>query len=743
LCLPIPKCFWYKQTMNATGQITESPGNTAAGLDATLSWMEALSLPLNRYRPVIVELSCGNRLLLRGASNESTQHLLGSDGEPAPNADTQSDEVISTKMTDFYPLLRAVNWHADLFALNPPPNQRWGREQLKALAQSDCVAVSTAFSACDDIGSKDTIDSTVATLMIALDRMSGHGEGFLLGNEATLQRLIFAGPHTALAQHVWAHLVVEGNICQMRSAERGLRNSEPDSVTLSPLRTPHTFSVVDLVDLPSLASKLKQPADAVSTYLKSQLSAATLTALENYQGSSSDLRLLQTALVADFNRIIDGQSIYDIQRFAGVALRPLPQELLARLSQTDALVHFNRLLLEDAYPREISRNPELRTGILYFARDHEVGVRASATGHARSFAEAESFTLWLHHNRLLLRTGAETRNYLATADTVELWQAAKDRITGNLFRLLENPANACYTLTLGPGNVHYFKVENFLEANVEDVIIHLRSLSSDPEIEVPRMRITPRDFDLGGVFIDPIPGNSTELDLMQIDALAHGETWDARLRIQHRLSRFCLTKLMPSSVYCSFHQLLRLNELACDECLKAWTREAFGNGDIFRSYRNSSDHLVVGEFVFAKTPFVREKLSAFERQAAQKQTRRELELLRRSQFNCYVYLMEDLRNKTFKIGRSKTPGKRERTLQSEVPQIVMRFSVPAEEAHEKQLHDRFQSRRMRGEWFALTNDDLVWIVEFLKVSGDSFRAVVDYQWLGAIHFASSPILPRE
>jgi hypothetical protein len=105
--------------------------------------------------------------------------------------------------------------------------------------------------------------------------------------------------------------------------------------------------------------------------------------------------------------------------------------------------------------------------------------------------------------------------------------------------------------------------------------------------------------------------------------------------------------------------------------------------------------------------------------------------------------MEDLRNKTFKIGRSKTPGKRERTLQSEVPQIVMRFSVPAEEAHEKQLHDRFQSRRMRGEWFALTNDDLVWIVEFLKVSGDSFRAVVDYQWLGAIHFASSPILPRE
>jgi hypothetical protein len=114
------------------------------------------------------------------------------------------------------------------------------------------------------------------------------------------------------------------------------------------------FSVGDLLDLPSFADKLEQPTDAVSAYLKSSLSAATLTALADYQGSSSNSLALQTSLVEDLNRIIRGQSIYDAQRFAGVSLRPYTQQLLAQNPQGDALVHLNRLLLEDAYPLEIS-----------------------------------------------------------------------------------------------------------------------------------------------------------------------------------------------------------------------------------------------------------------------------------------------------------------------------------------------------------------------------------------------------
>jgi hypothetical protein len=51
---------------------------------------------------------------------------------------------------------------------------------------------------------------------------------------------------------------------------------------------PQTFSAGDFRDLPSLAGKLKQPAGAISVYLKTNLSAATLAALADYHGSGSD-----------------------------------------------------------------------------------------------------------------------------------------------------------------------------------------------------------------------------------------------------------------------------------------------------------------------------------------------------------------------------------------------------------------------------------------------------------------------
>ena len=83
------------------------------------------------------------------------------------------------------------------------------------------------------------------------------------------------------------------------------------------------------------------------------MSAATLAALENC--SVADPLPLQTNLIQSLNTLICGQSIYDAKRFAGVTLRPETQKLLALNPQGDALPHLNRLLLDDAYPRAISR----------------------------------------------------------------------------------------------------------------------------------------------------------------------------------------------------------------------------------------------------------------------------------------------------------------------------------------------------------------------------------------------------
>jgi len=197
----------------------ESVGNAAVKGQAQwftpVEWARILALPLSGYRPAIADLNCGNGALLQAASRSFTKQL-GCDIEPLSTTNPQlSTHFVTGDVTKFYPLLQAVNWKCDLFVLNPPWDLHWYRDKLKALAESECPAVRDAFAAHDGHTGRDAIDSTVATLCLALDRCSDCGEGFLIGNEATLQRLILTkdAPHRALAQHIWAHLVIRGNIC--------------------------------------------------------------------------------------------------------------------------------------------------------------------------------------------------------------------------------------------------------------------------------------------------------------------------------------------------------------------------------------------------------------------------------------------------------------------------------------------------------------------------------------------------
>lgn len=284
-----------------------------------------------------------------------------------------------------------------------------------------------------------------------------------------------------------------------------------------------------------------------------------------------------------------------------------------------------------------------------------------------------------------------------------------------------------YVITLAPGAVRYLEEASFLEADVQHWINLIGGLSEQPKIRPP-----------------------SHLDV--IDKLLPGLSWESRLRAHHALGRFHREQGVPLSVYYCFHSHLKLTALALDACLNAWVREASGNTDLMESFVGAQDYLVFrnvspyGEnCVFRKTPFVNDRLAEIERvvqldarkqleeDGAQKESE-ELDRLRNSKFDTFLYVMEDLRNGYFKIGRSRSPGKRERTLQSEVPQIVLRFSIPADEEHERQLHDHFANKRLRGEWFALAPGDLQWLVSFLKRNGDAARACIDYQWLGEVAF---------
>jgi GPH family glycoside/pentoside/hexuronide:cation symporter len=115
-------------------------------------------------------------------------------------------------------------------------------------------------------------------------------------------------------------------------------------------------TIASIADVSSLASKLNTPTNAISSYLKDQLSGQTVTTLVADQTSVSPRSATELALVQDLNKIIAGPSLYDTNRFANVLFGSNTKELLKKQNPGEYdLQSLNRFLLEDAYPSEISK----------------------------------------------------------------------------------------------------------------------------------------------------------------------------------------------------------------------------------------------------------------------------------------------------------------------------------------------------------------------------------------------------
>lgn len=81
----------------------------------------------------------------------------------------------------------------------------------------------------------------------------------------------------------------------------------------------------------------------------------------------------------------------------------------------------------------------------------------------------------------------------------------------------------------------------------------------------------------------------------------------------------------------------------------------------------------------------------------------------------YVYLMVNDDTALIKIGTSKKPGYREKTLHSQEPAIQLIAVWECSKKFEKELHKKYSHKRIRGEWFRLLLQDLVDIDEFMKI----------------------------
>ena len=80
---------------------------------------------------------------------------------------------------------------------------------------------------------------------------------------------------------------------------------------------------------------------------------------------------------------------------------------------------------------------------------------------------------------------------------------------------------------------------------------------------------------------------------------------------------------------------------------------------------------------------------------------------KKSNGNIKTYLIKNNRNGFYKIGRSINPLKREKTLQSEEPDIVLVKTWSRN--IESKLHIEYKDYRVRGEWFELSKAQVKYI----------------------------------
>jgi serine/threonine protein kinase len=119
------------------------------------------------------------------------------------------------------------------------------------------------------------------------------------------------------------------------------------------------FSEDDIKELSALIDRWSRQSDPVSSLLWQSVSKQNQIALTNRKSPASSSNQARIIVVGTLNKLFDGPSIYQPDRFKGIALRPETTWFM-RQSPTNSILanlnrlFVNRLLLEDVYPKELS-----------------------------------------------------------------------------------------------------------------------------------------------------------------------------------------------------------------------------------------------------------------------------------------------------------------------------------------------------------------------------------------------------
>ncbi|MBM3846210.1 MAG: DUF2723 domain-containing protein [Verrucomicrobia bacterium] len=113
------------------------------------------------------------------------------------------------------------------------------------------------------------------------------------------------------------------------------------------------FEPDHFTDAASLAAKLKAQADLLSAHVWKSLSTEAQAALGNNPGEGGTLRLL----ARDLNQLLEQGPLLDAARFQHVTLSQHVKWFVEENPQSHTRIRLNRLLLEEAYPKEIAKSP--------------------------------------------------------------------------------------------------------------------------------------------------------------------------------------------------------------------------------------------------------------------------------------------------------------------------------------------------------------------------------------------------
>lgn len=112
----------------------------------------------------------------------------------------------------------------------------------------------------------------------------------------------------------------------------------------------------DFLDYARFILKLKAAKDPLSLFLRNQLSPKTQQLLLSYDGSNAPEGPLLSKPLEEISGLLPYTPIYEKSRFAHRQLSRETRDLLKLQPRGNDLLLLNRLLLEEAYPKEISAN---------------------------------------------------------------------------------------------------------------------------------------------------------------------------------------------------------------------------------------------------------------------------------------------------------------------------------------------------------------------------------------------------